>query len=84
VSESLTNVARHAGADRCTVVVDEVDHCLRLAVQDDGAGMSAVRSGGHGLGSMRRRAADLGGYITIEPLQPRGTSVTAVLPLETL
>lgn len=83
VSESLTNVVRHAAADRCTVVVDQVDHCLRLAVQDDGAGISAGRTRGHGLDSMRQRATDLGGYLNIEPLQPRGTSVTAVLPLET-
>jgi len=35
---------------------------------------------GHGLESMRQRAADLGGHFAIGPRLPRGTTVNAVLP----
>ena len=84
VAESLTNVARHSGAGllprsrsaRSTAPWSS-------ASQDDGdrpCGPTVAR--GHGLESMRRRATDLGGRLTVADAQPRGTQVTAVLPLE--
>ena len=82
VAESLTNVARHSGAGHCAVEIRRVDGHLVLGVEDDGAGCGSGRSGGHGLESMRRRAADLGGRLTVADAQPTGTRVTAVLPLE--
>ena len=82
VAESLTNVARHSGAGHCAVEIRQVDGSLVLGVEDDGAGCGPGRSGGHGLESMRRRATDLGGRLTVADAQPTGTRVTAVLPLE--
>jgi signal transduction histidine kinase len=85
--EALTNVARHAGAQTCTVslAVDaESDLCVE--VRDDGRGIpdpwanSSVRSG-VGLTSMRERASVLGGSLVVEPLPEGGTRVRATLPL---
>jgi signal transduction histidine kinase len=81
VAESLTNVARHAAAEHCEVSLARADGDLRIAVTDDGNGPSSGSTTGHGLESMRRRAADLGGTVSVESRLPRGTTVLAVLPL---
>jgi signal transduction histidine kinase len=81
VAESLTNVTRHAAARRCRVFLRSADGELRLHISDDGAGLAPDHTPGHGLESMARRAADLGGRILIAPAFPRGTEVSAVIPL---
>jgi signal transduction histidine kinase len=77
--EALTNVARHARAQRCTVVVTAADS-LCLQVRDDGCGITAPRDGGVGLDSMRERAESLGGTFRLSALSP-GTEVLVELPL---
>ncbi len=81
--EALTNVARHAGASRCTVrlALDEQDGRLQLEVADDGRGLSPARGRGVGLVSMRERAEELGGECVVESLPEGGTRVRASLPL---
>lgn len=83
VAESLTNVSRHASARRCTVSVRSSEHELSLHICDDGAGLAPDHTPGHGLESMAKRVADLGGRIVIAPATPRGTQVSALLPLGT-
>ncbi len=81
--EAVTNVARHAQAGSCTVslTVDEAANLLRLEVRDDGRGMPEDRNPGVGLASMRERAAELGGRMSVEALPEGGTVVRAQLPL---
>jgi signal transduction histidine kinase len=80
--EALTNVSRHAGASRCTVRI-AVNGELELVVRDDGAGVDAEAGGGIGLTSMRERAEELGGSLSVRPgAAGRGTVVAATLPLE--
>jgi signal transduction histidine kinase len=78
--EALTNVARHAGAQRCTLRLwlDE-DH-LCLEARDDGRGLPDDVRTGVGLHAMQERAAELGGVCTVES-GPAGTVVLARLPL---
>ena len=81
--EALTNVARHSGANTCTVhiALDEASTLL-LEVRDDGRGVPGPRErSGVGLTSMRERAGELGGSLTIESLPEGGTLVRARLPL---
>lgn len=64
--ESLTNAAKHAG--RCVVhlALEAVgDAAVRLRVSDDGPGTGSGAAG-HGLAALRRRAAALGGELTVE------------------
>ncbi|WP_344112808.1 sensor histidine kinase [Kribbella alba] len=82
VAESLTNVARHSAADHCAVRLNRANGDLRVRVFDDGRGLSPDAGAGHGLDSMRKRAADIGGSLLVEVASPHGTLVTAVLPLE--
>jgi signal transduction histidine kinase len=85
--EALTNVARHAGADSCTVsLAIEGANVLCLEVRDDGCGIPDLHEGaplesGVGLTSMRERASELGGNLLVVPLPDGGSLVRARLPL---
>ncbi len=80
--EALTNVLRHAEARNCFVRLrlDESRGLLCLEVQDDGKGLPIKRRAGVGLNSMRERAEELGGTLTITPIPTGGTSLIARLP----
>lgn len=80
--EALTNVARHAGARRCSVEMHRNDGWLDLTIVDDGLGLSATHTSGVGIMAMRERAEELGGTCHIELRQQGGTTVQARLPLE--
>ncbi|HVU91736.1 MAG TPA: GAF domain-containing sensor histidine kinase [Jatrophihabitans sp.] len=81
VCEALTNVVRHAGARSCTVTLAR-EKGLRLEVVDDGVGISSVRGRGLGLGSMRERAAELGGTLVVDVPPDGGTRIVARLPIQ--
>ncbi|CAM3339056.1 GAF domain-containing protein [Nocardioides dubius] len=70
--EGLSNVARHAAASACEVRVDADVDGVVLTVADDGVGMPLDRVES-GLSNARTRAEKLGGSLTLEPNQPRGT-----------
>lgn len=79
VSEALTNVARHSMAKHCTVRI-QVAEDVQIEVVDDGAGFSPEISTGNGVSSMRQRAEELGGHVTIASDSIRGTRVQAQIP----
>jgi signal transduction histidine kinase len=78
--EALTNAAKYAGARRCIVDVDVAADALTLDVRDDGVGADPGAAPGVGSASMRERAEELGGRLTVEPAHP-GTRVHARIPL---
>lgn len=80
IQEALTNTQRHADARLCRVSV-AAGSTLRLEVVDDGRGISDTRSAGVGMTSMRERADELGGTLTIEPAPGGGTRLMAELPI---
>jgi signal transduction histidine kinase len=82
VAESLTNVVRHSDARTCSVRLTCLNGDLCVAVKDDGGGIREVRQDGVGLESMRKRASEIGGRISVTTTHPHGTLVTALLPLE--
>jgi signal transduction histidine kinase len=84
VREALSNVARHASADRAEVHLVRDDGVLRMMVTDNGAGFDpATPRGGahHGLANMRARAARLGGRLDVESAPGRGTRIILSMPL---
>jgi signal transduction histidine kinase len=87
IQEAVTNVIKHAAADRCKVTVAYQDDTLTLEVTDDGSGSAADASGsdfpvvGNGIIGMRERAAMYGGEVAAAPLPGRGFRVTARFPL---
>ncbi len=83
VSEALTNVARHAAAGRCEVVLRVGDGpALELSVTDDGIGIGEEVAAGVGMLSLRERAAELGGVCSVRCPEGGGTVVQVRLPLD--
>jgi signal transduction histidine kinase len=80
VAESLTNVAKYAGATAATVTVERADGRLLVQVRDDGVG-GADMSRGSGLRGLADRAEALRGTLHVESSAGRGTVVTAELPV---
>jgi signal transduction histidine kinase len=66
--EALTNVRRHAKADRVTVRLSGADDGVRLSIEDFGAPAAAgPDGGGYGMSGMRERAELLGGTLDASP-----------------
>lgn len=79
--EALTNVLRHANAKTCHVCVSIDQHTLKIEIEDDGVGVPAQLIAGVGITSMRERAVELGGMLTVQARTTGGTQVIARLPL---
>ncbi len=84
--EALTNVARHADAERVTVRLVATPDRVRLVVLDDGRGFDAsgVPEDRHGIVGMRERAEVLGGTLEVQSEMGAGTRIEATVPLEEL
>jgi signal transduction histidine kinase len=83
VAESLTNVARHAGARSATVKVATEGETLTILIEDDGVG-GARLDGGFGLRGLADRVETHGGRLRVRSEAGRGTSVKAELPIAAL
>ncbi len=83
VQESLTNIAKHAGARRVSVLLVRRGAAATALVEDDGHGFDSEDElrGGIGLAGMRERLALLDGRLTIESTRGGGTSLIAEVPL---
>ncbi len=81
VQESLTNVARHAHANRVQVAVERRPTSIRVTVADNGRGFAHPPVGGTGLRGMRERAVLAGGILTIATGATGGTEVSLELPV---
>ncbi|AVT38409.1 histidine kinase [Plantactinospora sp. BB1] len=89
VQESITNVIRHVGPTRVTVVLQPGVDALRVRVVDEGgreASSAPARPGaspatGRGITGMRERCRLLGGELDAKPRPEGGFEVTAHLPL---
>jgi len=82
--ESLTNVARHAGATQVAARLGVEAGAIVLEIRDNGRGVTAdeVRnSKSLGLLGMRERAKMLGGEFRIAGEPARGTTVTVRIPI---
>jgi signal transduction histidine kinase len=79
VTEALTNVVRHAHAERCWLSI-ETDDRVQIDVIDDGIGIDLGGPPGVGLTAMRERAAALGGAVRFIPDLACGTHLRVQLP----
>ena len=82
----MTNVRRHADANRVDVTLNFQHKAVHLAVQDDGQGfeMGEVEpesaAGGFGLTGMGQRAEQLDGTLAVKSAKGKGTLVEVTIP----
>jgi signal transduction histidine kinase len=79
VQESLTNVLRHANAERARVTTAWAGDGLTVTVLDDGRGAPGAE--GSGIAGMRARVEAVGGTLRAAPAAGGGFEVVATLPL---
>ena len=92
VQEALTNVIRHAKAQRVTVTIElrQWETQLHLTISDDGVGfdvnaaiIKATSGGSLGLLGIEERVLLVGGQINIESMHQQGTKIHAQFPVST-
>jgi signal transduction histidine kinase len=81
VQEALTNVVKHAGPARASVVVRYGDRVVEVEVTDDGSEPGNGKIAGYGLAGMRERVELHGGTLEAGSRSEGGFSVKARLPL---
>jgi signal transduction histidine kinase len=87
IQESLTNIARHAGAKSAWVVLAVEDGAIHVEVEDDGRGIAPedlAKARSLGLKGMRERIAFLGGSLDIARAPRGGTRLRLRVPLKGL
>ncbi len=86
VQEALTNVRKHAAAQRVVISLEMEEDTLVVQVEDDGRGMAGTETPAsdwphYGLRTMQERAATVGAELRVEPAEPQGTRVTVRVPV---
>ena len=86
VQEALTNVRKHAAAQRVVVRIERVGAAVVVTVEDDGRGFDPVGREDptdwphFGRETIRQRAAAIGGQATWDSAPGRGTRVRVIVP----
>lgn len=83
LQESLTNVARHSGAQKATVSLLQNQNNLILTIKDNGKGFDAENTKKKTLGllGMKERTLMIGGEYKITGTPGHGTSVEVTVPM---
>lgn len=82
VQESLTNIAKYAGATQVEISLHNFDSYVTVEVNDNGKGfkLENIGPGSHGLAGMRHRVEAAGGKLTVASTEGMGTQVGAIMP----
>ena len=79
ITEALSNSFKHSAADHVRVEARRKGGELRILIEDDGVG--GADPDGSGLHGLADRVGALGGRLVVASGEPRGTTVTASLPI---
>jgi len=89
LQEALNNVAKHSGADRVQLSLQQQGNTVELIIEDNGSGFDSekplpqsVSGRGFGLASMRERIELSGGIFTLETAPGQATRICAVWPID--
>jgi signal transduction histidine kinase len=82
IQEAMTNVIKHAGANRVSILLQRKKNTAVAVIEDDGAGFDPNdgRPDALGLVGMRERVSLAGGRLQIESTPGSGTTVVAEVP----
>lgn len=80
--EALTNVVKHAQAQRVSIVLTKREGSVSALIEDDGRGFEGTSErDGLGLLGMSERLALIDGRLTVESKEGVGTTIAAEVPL---
>ncbi len=87
LQEALTNIRKHAGADRVSIKFEGIDHLVCVTVKDNGRGFnpgdSKIDSAEHyGLQMMQERAEAIGGRLDLTSQPGAGTEIKVCVPFD--
>lgn len=86
ISESLTNVARHARATQVCIHAAYKCKSLEIAIRDNGIGFDPAATdtipGHYGLVGLRERARLIGGQLEVLSQPGRGTCIRVCIPVD--
>ena len=82
IKEILHNIVQHAQATKVSITFSSIRNQIRVQIHDNGHGFNVNdTSRGHGLKSLRRRAATFHGTIHIVSNPEKGTTVELLCPI---
>lgn len=85
IQESLTNVARHAGVDKASVLLQRSEQAVTAIIEDNGVGFDvdevSAQSTRLGLYGIEERVSLTGGTLTIESRPGHGTTMYVKIPV---
>jgi signal transduction histidine kinase len=82
VQEALTNVVKHAGASRVSILLTRKNGHVAVLIEDDGQGFDLRDNpGGSGIQGMRERVRLVDGTFRIESAEGTGTAVAVEVPV---
>jgi NarL family two-component system sensor histidine kinase YdfH len=83
VAEALTNIARHADANRVELVAVIMGKQLNLTIKDDGKGFDPenIPAGHYGILGIRERIRLAGGQMEIRSSSQTGTTLALTIPI---
>ncbi len=82
IQESLTNIVKHAGAGRVSILLQRQGAAVVALIEDDGSGFdpATTRDDALGLAGMRERLSLAGGRLRVESTPGSGTTIVAEVP----
>ncbi|MBY6037502.1 sensor histidine kinase [Fictibacillus nanhaiensis] len=83
LQESISNILRHAQANKAQILLVQRDDLIILRIEDDGVGfrLDQEKTGSYGLRNMQERAAEIGGNLKIVSLPGEGTRLEVKVPI---
>ncbi|AHM60313.1 integral membrane sensor signal transduction histidine kinase [Flammeovirgaceae bacterium 311] len=75
VQELVNNIIKHANATHALVQLSYHEQVLSITVEDNGKGFTQTEGKGIGLQNLKNRINDIGGQLTIESSEGKGTTV---------
>jgi len=88
IQEALINAAKHAKVSSATVLIEYLEHNIKVSVVDRGVGFDHAgkidllpRDGKLGLAGIVERVQMLGGKVDIDSVRGRGTTINVEIPL---
>lgn len=91
LQEALANVCKHARASHVTLTLSAGSEGVEVTLDDNGVGLSARTEHGSdaasqhlGITTMKERAAEVGGWCSVEPRHAGGTRVAFSVPMAPL